>query len=746
MRFEPAKGVAARRSSGAGTPVVVEGALLLVSLAAGIGLGRLGTNPGAWRVVSPIALSVLAGHVATAVVRRRGRRRFGASAELAAGAAAGLAAVALVETWWFLPSQTWWGVPTPRTWHAAEQALRGAWALIRAEPTPVNAVPGIVLSMALGAGVAAVCARSLLVLGPTRRGLALGRALAPTALLFGYTSLLDSGADRPQAALAYVVAVALLMLTMDGSLRQAPSGARRHVLRPFVLGALALAVAVPALLVPSLSAMRPRAFVTSADGGIGGIGASGALVSLSAGIDSISLVDDVGAVLRQRPKELLFVARSPVATYWQVATLTAFDGQRWTADPETVAALEGTTLPEVSLPLLAQPSAAALYDASVTMADLQTSLLPVPPATVSVGDTQGDAELIAGVGARLARGTAYGTVYHVRAVAAPGRPATRAPGRDQLAPYLELPPLPASVTSLARRLVSGTHDPVAAARELVDFFAQGGFRYSLSPRIPGADPLTGFLFVTREGFCQQFAGAYAVLARAAGLPTRLAVGFTTGSPSGAGVYRVTGADAHVWPEVYAGRQLGWLSVDPTPPPPGAAVVTAPGVLLASAVGSGVGGPFVAAFAPHGPTGGGASAPAVPSPAGGQAPSNRAHRSSAGRTLDWVVVGAGVAIAVVALWRRRLVRLVRRVRWRALPPERAVVAIWQDAAITIGRRPDETPHEHAARVATSFDGAGVAYGELARLAAWAGYSGDDVTRRHSARARSLHAAAAAATRR
>ena len=58
-------------------------------------------------------------------------------------------------------------------------------------------------------------------------------------------------------------------------------------------------------------------------------------------------------------------------------------------------------------------------------------------------------------------------------------------------------------------------------------------------------------------FCEQFAGAYAVMARAIGLPTRVAVGFTTGEDAGGGQYEVRDANAHAWPEVYF-TSLGWL--------------------------------------------------------------------------------------------------------------------------------------------------------------------------------------------
>ena len=66
----------------------------------------------------------------------------------------------------------------------------------------------------------------------------------------------------------------------------------------------------------------------------------------------------------------------------------------------------------------------------------------------------------------------------------------------------------------------------AKALALQSYLQGGGFTYSLDPPDDGygTAALTNFLFVTKTGFCQQFAGSYAVLARAVGLPTRLAYG------------------------------------------------------------------------------------------------------------------------------------------------------------------------------------------------------------------------------
>ena len=79
------------------------------------------------------------------------------------------------------------------------------------------------------------------------------------------------------------------------------------------------------------------------------------------------------------------------------------------------------------------------------------------------------------------------------------------------------------------------------------------------------DPLAAFLF-ERRGFCQQYATAYAAMARAVGLPARVAVGFSYGEPDNPDhptKWTVRGRNAHAWPEVYIAG-TGWVAFEPTP--------------------------------------------------------------------------------------------------------------------------------------------------------------------------------------
>ncbi|MFL1376926.1 transglutaminaseTgpA domain-containing protein [Nocardiopsis protaetiae] len=121
------------------------------------------------------------------------------------------------------------------------------------------------------------------------------------------------------------------------------------------------------------------------------------------------------------------------------------------------------------------------------------------------------------------------------------------------------------VQVLTDAVTGNTDSPYLKAVALQEFFTSGEFTYSLRPpEVPAdADPLVHFLTVDRTGYCQQFAGAMAVMARQAGIPARVAVGYTAGERTGEGRWTVTSGDAHAWPELYF-EGAGWVRFEPTP--------------------------------------------------------------------------------------------------------------------------------------------------------------------------------------
>ncbi|HEX2232178.1 MAG TPA: transglutaminase domain-containing protein [Thermoleophilaceae bacterium] len=120
----------------------------------------------------------------------------------------------------------------------------------------------------------------------------------------------------------------------------------------------------------------------------------------------------------------------------------------------------------------------------------------------------------------------------------------------------------ARIYRLARRITDGAANPYEAVRR-VERHLQDNYRYS--ERVPSHDiPLAGFLFEDRAGYCQQFSGAMALMLRMAGIPARVASGFTRGSYNrDTGEWRVRDLDAHSWVEVYF-TGVGWVNFDPTP--------------------------------------------------------------------------------------------------------------------------------------------------------------------------------------
>jgi transglutaminase-like putative cysteine protease len=114
----------------------------------------------------------------------------------------------------------------------------------------------------------------------------------------------------------------------------------------------------------------------------------------------------------------------------------------------------------------------------------------------------------------------------------------------------------------ALRLTRGTPTAYDAVKN-VELWLQDHFTYS--EHVPThAVPLMGFLREDKRGYCQQFSGTMALMLRMAGIPARVAAGFSPGSYNkDTREYRVRDLDAHSWVEVWFSG-IGWVPFDPTP--------------------------------------------------------------------------------------------------------------------------------------------------------------------------------------
>jgi transglutaminase-like putative cysteine protease len=111
-----------------------------------------------------------------------------------------------------------------------------------------------------------------------------------------------------------------------------------------------------------------------------------------------------------------------------------------------------------------------------------------------------------------------------------------------------------------RRAFDGPERISAAA---LRFFREEKFFYTLQPPLLGANAVDEFLFDTRRGFCEHYAGAYVTLMRAAGIPARVVAGYQGGELNPVdGYLTVRQSDAHAWAEIWIEGQ-GWKRVDPT---------------------------------------------------------------------------------------------------------------------------------------------------------------------------------------
>ncbi len=127
--------------------------------------------------------------------------------------------------------------------------------------------------------------------------------------------------------------------------------------------------------------------------------------------------------------------------------------------------------------------------------------------------------------------------------------------------------LPANLSSRTRALAEQWRrengNPLPVAQAALDYFHRESFFYTLNPPLLGDNPVDDFLFTTRRGFCEHFAAAFVTLMRAAGIPSRVVVGYLGGEFNTAGNYLIVRqSDAHAWAEIWTAER-GWVRVDPT---------------------------------------------------------------------------------------------------------------------------------------------------------------------------------------
>jgi len=437
-------------------------------------------------------------------------------------------------------------LPTGRTLDIMRVDLR---LVFRQFPTTVAPVPSEGAFTTAAAAALAV----VVILSDTFAFRAFGRveAVVPSGVLFVFTSALGVNQHRVIMAALWIAAALLTIavLRFDHDDQETSwMGARRLTLMA-ALPAIALTIGVSAVgavaIAPKLPGAGKKAIVDTRS-------------KRSSVTEVLSPLVDIRARMKNRGNSELFTVRSPDGGhYWRVVGLPEFDGTKWSPPKETLGHVEdhvndvapgpttqqtftienlgGPLVPSAYRPISVDPSDKVLY-----APDAQTLVLPDGQSLRS-GDQ----------------------IQVTSMLTQPTPDQLRAASNDGAAPvYTFLPSnLPRTAFNEAARVTVGISTAYDKLIALQNYFST--FTYNLDVQYgESSDAIEAFLR-GRQGFCQQFAGTFAVMARTLGIPARVAVGYTPGILQSDGLYHVYGRQAHAWPEVWF-QGYGWVPFEPTP--------------------------------------------------------------------------------------------------------------------------------------------------------------------------------------
>jgi transglutaminase-like putative cysteine protease len=568
----------------------------------------------------------------------------------------------------------------PGTVEHAGQLLNQAAQLIETSVVPMTVWPPVELVL-VAAAVLVFLAADLLAVGcgmPALTGIAFVAVWTPSVVL---------GFRGSVAALAVTAFLYLLLLALaQPPVARDQTGRRAGVV---VVGAAGL-VAVTLAAGPVVAAVPAWSWVELPDVGSGAVGP----VRLA---DDLDLRDS----LRQQSSQVVLtytVARAddgdggPAPTAGLVGplrsfTLRDFDGRSWEREPDADVQdwdRGGLLSSDTSLVGAApDPDRGTLTQVDVRVGALREQRLPVStfPRTVDIeGPWSYDAARDEVVGRqRTDVGTAYDMVVEVPDLTPALLRSASGDVPEDVQSYLGVPGTghEDDLRALAAEITAGATTAYDQALALQSYFRDGTrFRYDTSVDAGDSDDAVWDFLESRRGYCVQFATSMTVLARTLDIPARLGVGFLPGELGTDRSYRVTGADAHAWPELYF-PGTGWVRFEPTP-----AVQTGPPPSWSNPFAASAPTATPSQAAPQATSAPSAATSTAPGSTGQGLPGDTGDASSSGPLVAVVallVLAAGTA-AGLAWWRRRPgPELAPEVAWRRLRDRLRRAGIeWSDA--------------------------------------------------------------------
>ncbi|MFD2414732.1 transglutaminase TgpA family protein [Amycolatopsis pigmentata] len=430
------------------------------------------------------------------------------------------------------------GLPTVATLRALESGLTESWLLTLQSTLPARPEAEQLLFVPLAVLLGVVIGLELL-LRLRKPLISLLPSLAIAALSQAYQAL--SGVTALLAAVAYLAPAGLLLWaerTIRPSVRpRRPTGAGvllavltviAVVAGAGALGSLDPAGREPYRLSDSHPAPPPQDRLTNP-------------------------LDEIGARLSD-PGEEVFRYRSDAEVgRWRLIALAGFDGVNWTAD--TRLRRMGTRLDGVA--------GAAESTADVRVHDLAGPWLPSQANPVAV---DGVAPLVDQFAGTLLMDRPAAPGYRLTWSAPevdPARLATAPVDTQAVGGLGDLGVVPARISALAADALHGLRPTFQAALQLERYLSEH-YQVAVGDDLPighGWPQLQEFLLDTKRGTSEQFAAAYVALARIAGIPARLVVGYHGSTEVQDGYHVVRNRDVAAWPEV-AITGFGWVPLDP----------------------------------------------------------------------------------------------------------------------------------------------------------------------------------------
>ncbi len=635
-----------------------------------------------WPFVADMAVIVAVGHGLGLLLRR-----------LPLAAWIAVPALALALGWTVLavyyPDTFAWAMPTGDTWSMLGEQLASVRAEFRTAVAPVDYGGGWDVLAAIGLAVAVLLADVFAFRADAR-----AETLVPGGVLFVFVGALGDERLRIATTVALVGTGVVTTATLRGYHASAARGQattwRRRL--PVAL-AFGLVVAVAAGFVgPRLPGADAAPLVDT--GGRGG------------GVSQVlSPLVDIRSRLTNRSTTELFRVHADSESYWRSSALPQFDGTTWGLPERELQPIDGSL----------NASADSLIEnrQRVTIGALGGSLVPAAPdpyQATGPDDLRFVAETstLVTVGSDLEPGDRFDIVSAAPALdPAQLSVATSAASPDPI--HTSLPDdMPPVVAATARQVTGDAPSAYDAALALQTWF-QREFDYSLEVRPGHGNTAIENFLRDRVGYCEQFAGTYAAMLRTLGIPTRVAVGFTSGVPVGDGEYSVLGRNAHAWPEVWF-DDIGWVAFEPTPGRGAPNAQSYTGLPAQQDVSAGAdeiddGADVPVTTLPTGAVDGGTglNIPDFDDPVSNPSPESSVQAASDdGGSNVWlaVLVLLGVTLATPGV-----VRLVRH-RRRARSIDDQLADAWQRAtnavvAVGVPVQPSDTPTEVAARAARHF---------------------------------------------